>query len=76
MTVHRYEVRQTIDKDGIREFLVGTAGQPDYERVGVWVGRSGTPRCVECQGRLTAMLTSCPHALAVKRYLAMKRSKG
>jgi hypothetical protein len=66
----RYEVRETIDKDGIKEFLVGTAGQPDHARVGVWVGREGIPRCVDCQGRLTAMLAGCPHARAVKRYLA------
>lgn len=66
----RYEIRETLDKDGIREFLVGYPDQPDYERVGVWVSADGTARCVDCQGRLTAMLASCPHARAVKRYLA------
>jgi nitrite reductase/ring-hydroxylating ferredoxin subunit len=65
----RYEIRETSDRDGIREFLVGTAGQLDYERAGVWVSSDGVARCVECQGRLTAMLASCPHARAVRRYL-------
>lgn len=72
----RYEIRQTLDRDGIREFLVGYAGQPDYERVGVWVGSDGTARCVDCQGRLTAMLASCSHARAVRRYLQKGATNG
>lgn len=71
----RFEIRQTANRDGIQEYLVGYSEQPDYERVGVWVGRDGTPRCVDCQGRLTAMLASCPHARAVRRYLGLDRKK-
>lgn len=71
----RYEIEMTIDKDGIQEYLVGLPGQRKFERVGVWVGREGIPRCVECQGRLTAMLASCKHARAVKRYLKRHTSK-
>lgn len=73
--MRRYQIRFASDRDGIKEYHVGTEGQPDYERVGVWVGRDGTPRCVECQGRLTAMLASCPHAQAVKRYLKKLRKE-
>ena len=35
----------------------------------VWVV-DGIPRCVECQGPLVAMLSTCPHARAVKRAMA------
>lgn len=67
----RYEIEEVSDRDGIREYRVGVPGQPDYERVGVWVGRSGSPRCCECSGLLVAMSASCKHALAVKRFLGL-----
>lgn len=67
--MRRYEIKFVSDRDGIQEYRVGTEDQPDHERVGVWVSRDEIPRCVDCQGRLTAMLASCPHAQAVKRYL-------
>lgn len=69
-SARRFEIKETVDRDGIREFLVGYPEQRDFERVGVWVGVEGIPRCVDCQGRLVAMSASCKHARAVKRYLA------
>lgn len=66
----RYEIKLELDKDGIRTFSVGFPDQPDYERVGVWVGKGDVPRCTQCSGLLAAMMASCKHAQAVKRYLA------
>jgi hypothetical protein len=69
----RYEIKEYSDRDGIREYHVGTPGQSEYERVGVWVGRDGTPRCTQCYGLLVAMSASCKHAQAVKRLLSKER---
>lgn len=70
----RYTVTDKGTRDGIRDFIVQENGQPDYERAGVWVGQSDIPRCASCSGMLTAMLASCPHAKAVKRFLAKEKS--
>lgn len=39
----------------------------NLDPVSVWRSPDGTCRCTRCSGPLTAMLTSCPHAKAVKR---------
>lgn len=65
----KYTVTDLGTRDGIRDFRVQENDQPDYECAGVWVGRSDIPRCASCSGRLTAMLASCPHTNAVKRFL-------
>lgn len=66
----KYTVTDLGTRDGIRDFRVQENDQPDYECAGVWVSTGDVPRCTSCQGRLTAMLAGCPHAKAVKRYLA------
>lgn len=35
----------------------------------VWVSDDGRCRCTQCSGALVAMLTTCKHARAVKRWL-------
>lgn len=66
----RYIVTDKGTRDGIRDFVVGEDGQPEWERVGVWVGKDNTPRCASCSRLLVAMSASCPHAKAVKRFLS------
>lgn len=66
----RYTVSEEFTKDGITQFRVSLPNQATWQAVGVWVGSDDTPRCVECSGRLVAMLANCPHARAVKRYIA------
>lgn len=68
----RYTVTDLGERDGIRDFRVQENNQPDYECAGVWVSRNDIPRCASCSGPLSAMLASCPHAKAVKRYLKRK----
>lgn len=70
MSGRKFVVRQITDRDGIREFSVARVSYPEFQKA-VWVSSDGTPRCASCSGPLTAMLASCPHALAVKRYLRM-----
>lgn len=65
----RYDIKKVEGQDGQVTLLVGYSGQPDRERVGVWVCSDGRARCIECQTMLTAMSASCKHARAAERYL-------
>lgn len=69
----RYEIKEQLTR-GKLTLLVGRQGQPDWQRVGVWVNDDGEPRCTDadCQTMLTAMSASCRHARAAKRYLQRK----
>lgn len=51
------------------------ANLKSYEAYGVWVGYDGTPACAVCYGPLQAMLRSCVHAKAVKRYIKKFRDR-
>lgn len=35
----------------------------------VWIGSDGKPACTVCSGPLSAMLSTCRHCCAVRRYL-------
>jgi hypothetical protein len=71
----RYSVTPKCECNGIREFYVHIGTVPAYAAKQVWVGTDGIPRCVSCSGPLTAMLASCRHAKAVKRFLAREQPK-
>jgi hypothetical protein len=79
----RYEVKKT-DKtiSGDTEVWlvsdrIGTGDEAaawDYTTA-VWRSPDGTCRCTKCSGPLTAMLTSCRHAQAVKRASGVDSSR-
>ena len=71
-----YSVTLKVDSDGIREFYVHKGTVPVYMATSVWVSSDGVPRCTSCSGPLKAMLASCSHAKAVKRFLARKANQG
>lgn len=56
-----------------REFLVWKGTVPEYMAFRVSLGSDDKPRCGKCSGALTAMLASCPHAMAVKRFVAKEQ---
>ena len=55
-------------------YRVHEVGDEVWMYTAVWI-ISGKPSCVYCQGPLQAMLSSCPHARAVKRYLDRDKPK-
>lgn len=68
----RYDVTEVKGFNSTRVFNVvevrAIAGPG--RAVNVWL--SDRPRCTDCSGPLKAMLSSCPHANAVRRYVAAK----
>jgi hypothetical protein len=59
-------------ESGDRCFKVHTAGEPDYAKAEVWYSEQlGRKRawCCRCSGVSAAMLGSCRHANAVKRFV-------
>lgn len=52
--------------DKVRVFLVIEPGQERWDAAHVWL--SDRARCTKCSGLLSAMLSSCKHARAVKRH--------
>lgn len=60
---------------GSRSFYVHKGTRPVFGTPVVWVGDDNVPRCTNCSGPLRAMLTSCPHARAVKRFLKAQRGE-
>jgi hypothetical protein len=45
------------------------------KRVAVWRSTDGMCRCTECSGPLSAMLSTCAHAQAVKRHRAKREER-
>lgn len=64
----RFQIEELEGFAKVRVFLVRRRGQEKYQGVNVWWA-DGQARCVKCSGPLTAMLTSCSHAKAIKRFM-------
>ncbi len=66
------EAGEVFGGGGTQNYLVRKTTDPEYANVHVWVykGSPVTARCCHCSGPLSAMLTTCRHASAVKRFLA------
>lgn len=75
----KYTVRDTGTTIGhdVRVYIVtwSTSGPLGHASANVWVdeARSGRAQCTNCSGPLQAMLSTCSHARAVKRFLAKNR---
>ena len=74
----RFVVEETKGFSRTRVFLVRRPEQQAWESINVWVSENGRAQCVSCSGPLQAMLSSCPHAKAVARKIAVDsyRAKG
>lgn len=56
-------------------YKVTVRGRPSWEYVHVWFDATlDTCRCTACSGALSAMLTTCPHAKAVRRVIDKGRT--
>lgn len=64
----RYSIAEKAAFGVEREFYVHKGTRPVYGTPIVEIS-GGVPRCRSCSGPLTAMLASCSHAKAVKRFL-------
>lgn len=74
----KYKIAKGSERDGITTYLVTDMSQPPLwgnyrESVGVWVSDAGI-RCCQCSTMMTAMLSSCPHANAVRRRLKKEQT--
>jgi hypothetical protein len=84
MSRQRYQVQRLPAADftagdgaTVRVYGVTDLRAPQWDRlpVHVWyaqerTGRPARPRCVSCSGLLSAMLSTCRHADAVRRHTA------
>jgi hypothetical protein len=66
----KFTIIEMEEFNGTRVFKVSWDGKPfAINWTDVWVQPGDTPRCVRCSGPLRAMLRTCKHAMAVRRYL-------
>lgn len=66
----RWKSNGLYKKNNMITYSVRTKEEEDWQGVNVWYDTlDGSTNCVECQGALSGMLSSCKHCEAVKRYV-------
>jgi hypothetical protein len=68
----KYVVTREASRDfrKVRVYRVRLAGSEEWTGFDVWIQPDGSGNCTDCSGPLQAMLSSCPHVAAVKRFIA------
>ena len=67
----RWVVTEGEAFSGRRVYKVRRPEWPTWQTISVWAdpGQPTSARCVECSGPLRAMLATCKHEMAVRRFL-------